>query len=83
METVKRAALSPAEPSAQDRKVAAQADAEKRAAQAEAARERAELPEETGAGERPVDAPVEVIVAAYGGAAGLQPNFSAFFDLVA
>lgn len=83
METVKRAALSPAEPSAQDRKVAAQADAEKRAAQAEAASERAELPDETGAGERPVDAPAEAVVAAYGGGAGQQPNFSALFDMVA
>ncbi len=39
METVKRAALAPAEPSAQDRKVAAQADAAMRAAQAEATAE--------------------------------------------
>ena len=83
METVKRAALSPAEPSAQDRKVAAQADAEKRVAQAEAARERAELPDETGAGERPVDAPVEAVVAAYGAGAGRQPSISTFFDLIA
>ena len=35
MQIVKRAALAPAEPSAQDRKVAAQADAEMRKAQAE------------------------------------------------
>ncbi len=41
MEMVKRAALAPAEPSAQDRKVAAQADAEIRAAQAEATAENA------------------------------------------
>ncbi len=48
METVKRAALAPAEPSAQDRKVAAQADAEKRAAQAElTAQSTAELTDDT------------------------------------
>ncbi len=49
MEMVKRAALAPAEPSAQDRKVAAQADAEIRAAQAEATAEStSELRDETG-----------------------------------
>ncbi|MGB0694089.1 MAG: putative metalloprotease CJM1_0395 family protein [Rhodospirillaceae bacterium] len=42
MEQVKRAALAPAEPSPQDRQVAAQADATKAQAQAELAQEKAE-----------------------------------------
>ena len=41
LDQVKKAALAPAEPSAQDRKVAAQAEAGKAAARAELARERA------------------------------------------
>ena len=42
MEVVKRAALAPAEPSGQDRSVAAQADAKKRQAQAELTEQKAE-----------------------------------------
>lgn len=96
MEMVKRAALAPAEPSAQDRKVAAQADAEMRAAQAEATAEStSELegetdPAQAGAAEPPAEpsreAPAEPMVTAYGssgGGAGRQPNVSALLDLIA
>ena len=96
METVKRAALAPAEPSAQDRKVAATADAEIRKAQAEATAEGAsELRDETGPrqiravaypGEPQREPQGEPKFAAYGrggGGAGQQPNVSALFDLIA
>lgn len=97
METVKRAALAPAEPSAQDRKVAAQAEAEMRAAQAEAtARSTSELTGETGPrragavappaeppGQSPGRSPGQAMFAAYGGGAGRQPDFSALLDLIA
>lgn len=89
METVKRAALAPAEPSAQDRKAAAQADAEKRAAQAEStAQSTSELTDETdprqiSAVAPPVEAPVEPMFTAYSAGAGQQPNVSALFDLIA
>lgn len=49
MEVVKRAALAPAEPSAQDRAVAAQADAQKAQAQAELRQQRADEREEENA----------------------------------
>lgn len=97
MEMVKRAALAPSEPSAQDRKVAAQADAEMRAAQAEATAEstpelegKTDDPAQAGAAEPPAEpsreAPAEPMVTAYGGGgggAGRQPNVSALLDLIA
>ena len=99
METVKRAALAPAEPSAQDRKVAAQAETEMRAARAEAtAQSTSELTGETGprrAGavappakspvEPPGKSPGQSLFAAYGGGggAGRQPDVSALLDLIA
>ena len=99
METVKRAALAPTEPSAQDRKVAAQAETEMRAARAEAtAQSTSELTGETGprrAGavappakspvEPPGKSPGQSLFAAYGGGggAGRQPDVSALLDLIA
>lgn len=94
MQTVKRAARAPAEPSAQDRKVAAQADAEMRAAQAEATAQSApDAADETGPGkagapEHPGAPPAARTtghdIAAYGGAgAGRPPNVSALLDLIA
>lgn len=88
METVKRAARAPAEPSAQDRKVAAQADAEKRKAQAERTAEGTSGltgktdPRQISA----VEPPTEPIVGAYGGgggSAGRRPDVSALLDLIA
>lgn len=82
METVKRAALAPGEPSAQDRKVAAQADAEKRKAQAERTAEN--ISEPTGETDpRHNGAEVPVATAYGGGGAGQQPNVSPLFDLIA
>lgn len=53
MDVVKRAALGPAEPSGQDRSVAAQADAKKRQAQADLADQKAEERAAAGEGESP------------------------------
>ena len=77
METVKRAARAPAEPSAQDRKVAAQADAAKRVAQAEAtARNRSEPTDETDPRQSGALAP---IATAYGAARGGSPPIRRFW----
>jgi hypothetical protein len=73
MEVVKRAALAPAEPSAQDVKVAQMAEQQRAQAQAELSRQRAEEAETGGDGEaRRGAAPFAAAAAAYGGAEGLD-----------
>lgn len=73
MEVVKRAALAPAEPSAQDVKVAQMAERQRAQAQAELSRQRAEEAESGGdGGGRRGAAPFAAAAAAYGGTEGLD-----------
>ena len=63
MQTVKAAALAPAEPSGQDQAVAAQADAKMRQAQAELNKQKAqELQESLGGASAPEHTPLDLKV---------------------
>ena len=84
MQVVKRAALAPGEPSPQDRKVAAQAEAERLKAQAELNAGKAD--ELSGQGEdnsRQIGAGGHAVSAYTGGGAPRQPSVSPLFDLFA
>ncbi|MRG73653.1 hypothetical protein GH722_17960 [Alphaproteobacteria bacterium HT1-32] len=80
MEVVKRAALAPSEPSAQDRAVAAQADAQKAQAQAELRQQRAE---ERGEGNSPFETAAAEDVATSYRAGGMIDRYRQAAELAA
>lgn len=84
METVKRAALAPADPSPQDLRVAQQADAAAAQARAELRRQQTEGEEGGGAGAAAggaTDAATSRGLAAYGAASAIGRNGSAGFSI--